>query len=431
MPNDPPKTGYRDLLVRVNKFPQGAPASELLYKILAILFSEKEAALVSRLPLRPFSAAKAAGIWKVKESAARNTLEQLASRAILIDLEHDGQTMFFLPPPMAGFFEFSLMRVRSDIDQDKLAGLFFQYINTEEAFVRDLFNRGETGIGRVFVNESTLTPEAATQVLDYERASAVIRGASHLAVGLCYCRHKMARVGRACDAPRDNCMTLNTVARALIKNGSARSIDAAQGLDILQEARARNLVQCGDNVRNEVNFICHCCSCCCEAMVALRRLGIAHRHYSTNFVPRLDTGTCNGCGNCVGICPVQAIELLTERGIGEGARRKAKVNEGICLGCGVCVANCPVAAIRLEPKPRRIITPVNSAHRLVLMAIERGTLQHLIFDNQAHLSHRVMAAILGAILKLPPVKRIMASRQMKSRYLERIMKDVDIADFSD
>jgi hypothetical protein len=32
-----------------------------------------------------------------------------------------------------------------------------------------------------------------------------------------------------------------------------------------------------------------------------------------------------------------------------------------------------------------------------------------------------MAAILGVILKLPPLKQAMASRQMKSRYLERLL----------
>ena len=55
------------------------------------------------------------------------------------------------------------------------------------------------------------------------------------------------------------------------------------------------------------------------------------------------------------------------------------------------------------------------------MAIERGKLQNLIFDNQAQWNHRAMAAILGAILKLPPVKQIMASRQMKSIYLDRLL----------
>jgi hypothetical protein len=56
------------------------------------------------------------------------------------------------------------------------------------------------------------------------------------------------------------------------------------------------------------------------------------------------------------------------------------------------------------------------------MAIERGTLQHLIFDNRALWSHRAMAAILGVILKLPPVEQLMASRQMKSRYLEAMIE---------
>ena len=55
------------------------------------------------------------------------------------------------------------------------------------------------------------------------------------------------------------------------------------------------------------------------------------------------------------------------------------------------------------------------------MAIERGTLADLIFDNRALFSHRAMAAILGVILRLPPIKQAMASRQVKSRYLERLI----------
>jgi hypothetical protein len=55
------------------------------------------------------------------------------------------------------------------------------------------------------------------------------------------------------------------------------------------------------------------------------------------------------------------------------------------------------------------------------MAIERGKLQDLIFDNQALARHRAMAAILGVILKLPPLKQVMASQQMKSRYLDSLL----------
>jgi len=43
---------------------------------------------------------------------------------------------------MAGFFEFSMMRLRSDVDQKLLAQLFYQYLNIEEDFVKQLFVMG-------------------------------------------------------------------------------------------------------------------------------------------------------------------------------------------------------------------------------------------------------------------------------------------------
>ena len=68
-----------------------------------------------------------------------------------------------------------------------------------------------------------------------------------------------------------------------------------------------------------------------------------------------------------------------------------------------------------------MITPLNTAHRTVVMAIERGKLQDLLFENRALASHRAMAAILGVILKLLPLKQVMASQQMKSRYLDNLL----------
>jgi len=58
-----------------------------------------------------------------------------------------------------------------------------------------------------------------------------------------------------------------------------------------------------------------------------------------------------------------------------------------------------------------------------MMAIERGGLEHLIFDNRALFSHRAMAAVLGAILKLPPIKQAMASEQIKSRYFGKLLEN--------
>jgi Na+-translocating ferredoxin:NAD+ oxidoreductase RNF subunit RnfB len=414
------RDGYQQLVKRLNRFPQGAPPSELLFKILRMLFSENEASLVSSLPIKPFTAKKAALIWKKPESEARKVLDSLAERGLLVDNERHGRSLYSLPPPMAGFFEFSMMRVRQDIDQKLLAELLYQYLNVEEDFIKALFVNGETQLGRVFVHEPALPSDHSLEVLDHERASEVIKTARHRAIGVCYCRHKMMHVGRACDAPQDICMTFNAVAFSLTKHGIARPVDVKEGLDLLEQAYERNLVQFGENVRRRVSFICNCCGCCCEALLGIKRFGSVFPIH-TNYLPGIDESTCSGCGKCVDVCPVEAMSIVSANDPHQPKKRKARLNEVICLGCGLCVRTCSSRSIALSPHPKRIITPLNSVHRTVLMAVERGKLQNLIFDNHAQWNHRAMAAILGVILKLPPVKKTMASRQMKSRYLEYLI----------
>jgi hypothetical protein len=173
------KSGYSRLAERLNRYPQGAPPSDLLFKILKMLFSEKEADLVSLMPIKPFTAKKASYIWKMDLISTQKVLDELAARAILVDIEQNGESVYTLPPPMAGFFEFSLMRIRDDIDQKLLSELFYEYMNVEEDFIRELFTRGETRLGRTFIHEPVLSKENALHVLDYERASEIIKRATH------------------------------------------------------------------------------------------------------------------------------------------------------------------------------------------------------------------------------------------------------------
>ncbi|MCX6555367.1 MAG: 4Fe-4S dicluster domain-containing protein [Candidatus Aminicenantes bacterium] len=417
------RAAYKNLTERINLYPQGAPPAETLYRILELLFSEVEAALVAQLPIRPFTAKKAARLWRKPEAEARNILDTLAGRGILVDsTPGNGPTVYFLPPPMAGFFEFSLMRIRSDIDQKLLAELFYQYLNVEEDFIKELFCNGETQMGRVFVHETALSTENSLHVLDYERASEIIHTAHHIGVGICYCRHKMEHLGRACAADQDICLTFNNTAAFLTRRGIARGIDAAEGLDLLQKARAQNLVQFGENNRRSVNFVCNCCGCCCEAMIAARRFGFLHPVHTSNFIACVDEAACSGCGKCVEACPVETLGLVTANDPKHAKKKVARLNRELCLGCAVCVAACPSGFISLESRPQRVITPLDSTHRAVVMAIERGKLQNLIFDVQAQWNHRAMAAILGVILRLPPLKQALASRQMKSRYLEFLLE---------
>ncbi len=415
------KSTYQSLEERINRFPLGAAPSDLLHKILALLMSEKEAGLVSLLPIKPFTVKQASQLWKLDENVTLKILDSLADRALILDLPKEGQeTRYVLPPPMAGFFEFSLMRIRGDIDQKYLSELYDEYITRQDDFLKGLFAGGEMQLGRTYVNEDALPENDNLLVLDYERSSHLIKTASHVGVGMCYCRHKKQHLGTACDAPMDICMTLNSTADSLIRHGHARRVDNMEALDLLQLARDKGLVQFGENAQENISFICHCCGCCCEALHAVKKFGSLNPIHTTNFILSVEDSACTGCGACVRACPVEALSLVNS----EQGRKKAVLDGSTCLGCGVCVKSCPRKSLKLVPRKLRVMTPVNSAYRIVLMALERGKLQHLIFDTPALVSHRVMGNILGALLKLTPSLRLKASRQLQSRYIESMFAKI-------
>lgn len=68
---------------------------------------------------------------------------------------------------------------------------------------------------------------------------------------------------------------------------------------------------------------------------------------------------CHGCGNCVIVCPVNAVkspEIAGGKGPSEEIEAVMLVEDGavelknpeLCKKCATCVKACPVAAITLE-----------------------------------------------------------------------------------
>jgi len=125
-------------------------------------------------------------IWKLDAVSTEKLLDELAGRAILLDSEHNGIKKYVLPPPMAGFFEFSMMRTRHNLDQKLLSELFYQYLNIEEDFIKDLFLGSETRLGRIFVQEEVLSKDNLVSILDYEKASHIIETASCIGISMCF-----------------------------------------------------------------------------------------------------------------------------------------------------------------------------------------------------------------------------------------------------
>jgi len=413
------RTGYKELIDRYNKFPQGAPEAASLYQILQVMFTEEEASLVSLLPIKPFNVKMAAKIWKKSEEEAYEILESLAEKALLLDMNDQKEQKYVVPPPMIGFFEFALMRTGGHFDQKLLSELFHQYLENEEDFMRKLLAL-KTPIGRILVNEETVKTQDEVYVLDYERASHIIENADSLGVSRCYCRHKAEHLGEHCDAPQEVCLSINGLSHSLSKHGYARLISKDEAMDILKLSYEHNLVQFAENVQNDVGFICNCCGCCCMALKGAKKMGVPQTLSSSNFIAVMDDA-CVSCKQCVPVCPVGCFDVIDEDG-----KNKVVFDDSLCLGCGVCSRVCKPKALHMEKREKRIFTPVNTVHKLVLEAIETDTLHNLIFDNQAMASHKFMAAFTGAFLKLPPVKQVLVSEKFQSKYLLKLIESVDV-----
>jgi len=54
----------------------------------------------------------------------------------------------------------------------------------------------------------------------------------------------------------------------------------------------------------------------------------------------VDADKCNGCGECVDVCPVEVFELQDGKSV--------VTNEEECLGCESCVEVCETSAITVE-----------------------------------------------------------------------------------
>jgi NAD-dependent dihydropyrimidine dehydrogenase PreA subunit len=64
------------------------------------------------------------------------------------------------------------------------------------------------------------------------------------------------------------------------------------------------------------------------------------RYLEDAITLRLDSARCNGCGQCVAVCPHAVFRLENKRSV--------LADRGACMECGACARNCEPGAIEVR-----------------------------------------------------------------------------------
>jgi ferredoxin len=406
---------YRLLQERLNRNVTGAPDSAAMRRVLRLLFTPEDARVARQLP-------QIISLPRLADKLTRDLddvdahITSMAERGLVLDFERHGVRYVMAAPVVIGFYEYTFMREQPDAPMEDYAAAFDDLFEDEE-FVRSVF-AGSTQLGRSLVREESLA--ADSEILDWERATHAIESATAVAVSLCPCRTDAKFRGEGCEAPIRTCLTLNGAATTLARSGIAEMISNDDAMAILEEAKAAGLAQTGDNVREDLSYICNCCGCCCGMMRSIKKYEIWDGIVPSNWLATIDLAVCRGCTKCAKACPVGAISI--EPTNGQGLRRNwAIIDPERCLGCGVCHDVCRWEAHGMEQRPEPVYIPADTMERVALMAIERGKLGDLLLDNVGSRLGPLAAAALRTLEKMPPWKRAMANQKIRSKFVSTML----------
>jgi Na+-translocating ferredoxin:NAD+ oxidoreductase RNF subunit RnfB len=410
---------FRRLGSKLDGLETRTPWNDKLHAILKELYSPEEADVVIGMPYGLSTLERLEKVTGYRRSDLQRILAGLTAKGLVMDL-WIGDAYRYVPSPLViGVFEFTMMRMGPDAKPREWAKLMHDYIDGDGFLAANLGNGERYTTFRALPYEGSVAPSEHAEILDHEKASALIAGAKRFSIGVCSCRHEQQHLGtKRCHVPLEKCSAFGSAADFLIRNQLAREVSRSEMEENFARSREMGLVLIADNVRTNMKFVCHCCPCCCNLLRAINVHGYPNQVVTSSFVAEIDAKECSGCEACMEACPVHAISVPAAKARAAGATPLPSVDAALCLGCGVCALQCTTGACALKRRGQRVIHPETTFERLILQCLERGTLQNQIFDDPGRIDHKFMRAFVGGFLRLAPVKQALLSDRMRSRFLD-------------
>lgn len=337
----PADSPYRSLASALDSLPNRFPSAtnESHLRLLQKLYTPEEASLAAQLlpslePLQELASRTASELREITP-----LLKGMAQRGLIgMGKTDSGRLGVKLIPFVVGIYENQNGRLDAE-----LAQLFEEYY--QSGFAEML--RQTPSVHRVIPVQQTVKNNM--EVLPYEGVEGLIERMQSYGVIPCICRQQTALVGKGCDHPIEVCMVLANIPDAFPEGSGIKPLTREGAYATLKLAAEAGLVHCVSNNQKDTWYICNCCICSCGILRGMKELGIANVVAKSAFVNTVDEDQCAACGECIRVCPFEAISI----------DRLASINAMRCVGCGVCVPLCPQGALGLVRRSDSPSIPVD------------------------------------------------------------------------
>lgn len=279
-------------------------------KMFRKLIPEDEAKLGVYVPKHPKSVeeiAKAAGI---SPEQAAPMLKHMAQKGTIFEREAGGKFFYNITPFIPGFYEYVMTdpETRKDPEMAEL----FRDVNHILPGKLLQFVSGQEG-GLLKVTPVMKEINAQRKAYTFEDLMTFVDATDSYSIAPCACRLSAKMVGKGCEHPiEDTCAQFGDTAEYYIRTGRGRRVTKGEMIDLLKKTEEAGLVHTAFSVEGKdyTSFICNCCGCSCSG---LRYTNIfdGNPFSRSNFRAEINEDNCVACGECVKICPVNAVTLGT------------------------------------------------------------------------------------------------------------------------